>query len=93
VRGEQDRNSHVDGHAWRDHGGRKEAEQANADYAWFVTSLKANLSAPNAPVVLFGGSYGGMLAAWMRIKFPTISAGAIASSAPVLEVPGIMDPT
>jgi lysosomal Pro-X carboxypeptidase len=69
------------------------AEQAIADYAWFVTSLKANLSAPNAPVVLFGGSYGGMLAAWMRIKFPTISAGAIASSAPVLEVPGIMDPT
>lgn len=33
--------------------------QALADYASFVLSLKANLSAPAAPVVVFGGSYGG----------------------------------
>lgn len=35
------------------------AEQALADYAVLVTSLKKNLSAANSPVVLFGGSYGG----------------------------------
>ena len=36
------------------------AEQAMADYAWLIGSLKANISAPLAPVVLFGGSYGGI---------------------------------
>lgn len=35
------------------------AEQALADYAVLVTSLKKDLSAENSPVVLFGGSYGG----------------------------------
>ena len=68
------------------------AEQAIADYAWLISSLKANLSATNSPVVLFGGSYGGMLAAWMRIKFPSAAVGAIASSAPILQIPGVMDP-
>lgn len=33
--------------------------QAVADFATLVQSLKANLSAPTAPVVVFGGSYGG----------------------------------
>ena len=34
-------------------------EQALADMAVLLTSLKANLSAEHSPVVLFGGSYGG----------------------------------
>ena len=34
-------------------------EQAIADAAILLTSLKANLSAEHCPVVLFGGSYGG----------------------------------
>ncbi|AQK57472.1 Putative serine peptidase S28 family protein [Zea mays] len=66
--------------------------QALADYASFVLSLKANLSAPAAPVVVFGGSYGGMLAAWMRLKYPHIVMGAVASSAPILSFYGIVDP-
>ena len=44
------------------------AEQALADYAEFIMWLKQQYSCPNAPVIAFGGSYGGMLAAWFRIK-------------------------
>lgn len=39
-----------------------------ADYADLLTELKEELSIPDAPVIVFGGSYGGMLAAWFRIK-------------------------
>ncbi|CAD6258187.1 unnamed protein product [Miscanthus lutarioriparius] len=66
--------------------------QALADYASFVLSLKANLSAPAAPVLVFGVSYGGMLAAWMRLKYPHVVMGAVASSAPILSFYGIVDP-
>ncbi|KAF7043422.1 hypothetical protein CFC21_052783 [Triticum aestivum] len=66
--------------------------QAVADFATLVQSLKANLSAPTAPVVVFGGSYGGMLAAWMRMKYPHVVIGAVASSAPILSFYGMADP-
>ncbi|GJN28270.1 hypothetical protein PR202_gb16375 [Eleusine coracana subsp. coracana] len=66
--------------------------QAIADLATLVLSLKANLSAPAAPVLAFGGSYGGMLAAWMRLKYPHIVMGAVASSAPILSFYGLADP-
>eukprot|EP00898_Chlorokybus_atmophyticus_P007647 jgi/Chlat1/7884/Chrsp66S07307 len=68
------------------------AEQAMADYAVIIKSLKHNESAWGSPVVMFGGSYGGMLAAWFRMKYPHIAVGAVASSAPILQFEGVVPP-
>ncbi|GLT80826.1 hypothetical protein SLA2020_522420 [Shorea laevis] len=58
--------------------------QAIADYADILIHIKKTLSAMNSPVIVIGGSYGGMLAAWFRLKYPHIALGALASSAPIL---------
>ncbi|GMY25314.1 lysosomal Pro-X carboxypeptidase-like isoform X1 [Fagus crenata] len=66
--------------------------QALADYATLIIDLKKNLSATDSPVVVFGGSYGGMLAAWFRLKYPHITIGALASSSPILHFENITSP-
>ncbi|GAB2229559.1 hypothetical protein Droror1_Dr00013805 [Drosera rotundifolia] len=66
--------------------------QALADYATLILDLKRNLSAFDSPVVVFGGSYGGMLAAWFRLKYPHVAIGALASSSPILNFEGLTSP-
>ncbi|KAH9704174.1 prolylcarboxypeptidase-like protein [Citrus sinensis] len=58
--------------------------QALADYAEILLHIKKNLSAEMSPTIVVGASYGGMLVAWFRLKYPDIALGAVASSAPIL---------
>lgn len=59
-------------------------EQALADYVEFLKWYTKSIDCVDCPIIAFGGSYGGMLAAWMRMKFPNVVTAAIASSAPIL---------
>ena len=60
---------------------------ALSDYALLIADLKKSFHLDKT--VVFGGSYGGMLAARMRIEYPSLVQGAIASSAPVIFSSGL----
>lgn len=66
--------------------------QAIADFAEVILDLKKRLNAHYSPVIVVGGSYGGMLASWFRLKYPHIALGALASSAPVLYFDDMISP-
>ncbi len=60
------------------------SEQALADAAVFHDYAIVQYGLPaNTPWISFGGSYSGALSGWLRLKYPHIVIGAVASSAPV----------
>jgi lysosomal Pro-X carboxypeptidase len=59
-------------------------EQVLADYLIIINYLKSTIEgASNCPVVAFGGSYGGTLTAYFRLKYPAATVGGLAASAPI----------
>lgn len=40
------------------------------DYVELIKHIKYKYNAMGRPCFVFGGSYGGMLATWLRMKFP-----------------------
>ena len=60
------------------------SRQAVNDIATFHSHASKRFSlASSSPWIAFGGSYPGMLASFVRIKFPHLIRAAVASSAPV----------
>lgn len=59
-------------------------EQVMMDYVDLVKFVRTEYQMEDKACIVFGGSYGGMLAAWLRIKFPQTFQGSLAASAPFL---------
>lgn len=68
-------------------------EQVMWDYIELIKFIKDERDMQDRAVIAFGGSYGGMLAAWLRMKYPQYFQGAIAASAPILWFEGATDPS
>jgi pimeloyl-ACP methyl ester carboxylesterase len=45
-------------------------EQTMMDYNSLIKSIRYQYGAMDKACIVFGGSYGGMLAAWLRMKYP-----------------------
>lgn len=72
------------------------SNQVLADYVDVIYEVKNHqkrgrsyTGTQSNPVIAFGGSLGGMLAAWMKMKYPTVIEGALASSAPIFYFSGM----
>ena len=55
------------------------------DYVDLVGYIRQEYNMQDKACIVFGGSYGGMLAAWIRMKYPHTFQGALSASAPFLE--------
>ena len=67
-------------------------EQAMMDYVEFILDYKKTNDMEDRAVIVGGGSYGGMLSAWLRMKYPHAFQGALAASAPILFFDGYVSP-
>ena len=67
-------------------------EQAMMDYVEFILDYKQTNGLQDRAVIVGGGSYGGMLSAWLRMKYPHVFQGALAASAPILFFDGYVSP-
>nr|XP_018903762.1 PREDICTED: putative serine protease K12H4.7 [Bemisia tabaci] len=56
------------------------SDQALADYAHFITQMNLEHGFKNPKWIVFGASYGGSLAAWLRYKYPHLVYAALSSS-------------
>eukprot|EP01102_Stenamoeba_stenopodia_P015749 TRINITY_DN5409_c0_g1_i1.p1 TRINITY_DN5409_c0_g1~~TRINITY_DN5409_c0_g1_i1.p1 ORF type:complete len:519 (-),score=130.27 TRINITY_DN5409_c0_g1_i1:105-1610(-) len=70
-----------------DNVGYLSVEQVLADYANIIHDIKGSLLG-DVPVISLGGSYGGMLTAWFRMKYPSVVDAALAASAPIRQFLG-----
>eukprot|EP01083_Nonionella_stella_P076031 206986_1 len=78
-------------------------DQALHDYAVLIDDLQRNHfgysthlthdTVSSSPIIGFGGSYGGMLAAWFRMKYPQYVDGVISGSSPIWGVFGLIPET
>jgi len=62
------------------------SHQALADLAVFIEAMNAQHRL-TGPWVSLGGSYPGSLSGWLRLKYPHLVAGSVASSGPVFAKP------
>ena len=67
-------------------------EQAMNDYVDLIKEIKTTEGLQDRAVIVGGGSYGGMLSAWLRMKYPQWFQGALAASAPILFFDGYVTP-
>lgn len=58
--------------------------QALADLARIIGYIKNEYDTQKSRIITVGGSYPGNLAAWFRLKYPSVTHASIASSAPML---------
>jgi pimeloyl-ACP methyl ester carboxylesterase len=63
-------------------------EQAMMDFVELIAHVREEYDMEDKACIVFGGSYGGMLAGWLRMKFPQTFQGALAMSAPILYFQG-----
>jgi pimeloyl-ACP methyl ester carboxylesterase len=63
-------------------------ENTMMDYVELIKFVRTQYQADDKAVIVFGGSYGGMLAGWLRMKYPATFQGALAASAPLVYFKG-----
>ncbi|KAJ8924677.1 hypothetical protein NQ315_000828 [Exocentrus adspersus] len=70
------------------------SRQALEDTANFITAMNREYNLTDAKWIVFGGSYAGSLAAWLRQKYPHLVQGAMSASGPLsaqLDFPEYLD--